>query len=77
MFLQVKVPHAVCQVLRFLWRESNTKPFSVYEYGRHIFGAKSSLTCVNNALQQVGRDCRYENGMVANLNNRNFIRMIL
>ena len=72
MFLQVKVPPADCKVLKFLWREHNTKPISVYEYGRHIFGAKSSPTCVNYALQQVGRDCRDENGMVANLINRKF-----
>ena len=34
-------------------RENNTEPISVKEYGRHIFGAKSSPTCVNYALQQV------------------------
>ena len=72
MFLQVKAPPADCKVLRFLWRENNTDPISVYEYGRHIFGAKSSPTCVNYALQQVGRDGRDDNGMVANLINRNF-----
>ena len=72
MFLQVKVPPADCKVLRLLWRENNTDPISVYEYGRHIFGAKSPPTCVNYASQQVGRDCRDENGMVANLINRNF-----
>ena len=44
MFLQVKV-------LRLLWRENNTDPISVYEYGRHIIGAKRSPACVNYALQ--------------------------
>ena len=53
MFLQVKVPPADCNVLNFLWRESNTEPISVYEYGRHIFGTQSSPTCANYALQQV------------------------
>ena len=72
MFLQVKVPPADCKVLKFLWRENNTDPISVYEYGRHIFGAESSPTCVNYALQQVGRDCRDDHGMVAKLINRNF-----
>ena len=56
MFLQVKVPSTDCKVLRFLWRENHTDPISVYEYGRHIFGAKSSPTCVNYALQQVRID---------------------
>ena len=72
MFLQLKASPADCKVLRFLWRENNTDPISVYEYGRHIFGANSSPTCVNYALQQVGRDCRDENVIVANLINRNF-----
>ena len=72
MFLQVKVTPTDCKVLRFLWRENHTDPISLYEYGRQIFRAESSPTCVNYALQQVGRDCRDENGMVANLINRNF-----
>ena len=59
-------------MLRILWREKNTEPISVYEYGRRNFGAKSLPTCVIYALQQVGRDCKYENGMVASLINRNF-----
>ena len=64
MFLLVKVPPADCKVLRFLWRETNTDPISVYEFRGHIFGAKSSPTCVNYALQQAGRDCGGEHGMV-------------
>ena len=72
MFLQLKAPPTDCKVLQFLWRENHTDPISVYEYGRHIFGAKSSPTCVNYDLQQVGRDCGGDNGMVASLINRNF-----
>ena len=72
MFLQVKVHPADCKVLRLLWRENNTEPISVYEYERPNFGAKSSPTCVNYALQQVGRDCRDDHGMVSKLINRNF-----
>ena len=66
-FLQMKVPPAGCKVLQFLWRENNSEPISVHEYGRHIFGAKSLPTSVNYALQQVGRDCGGDNGMVASL----------
>ena len=72
MSFQVELPPADWKVIRVLWRENNTKQTSVYEYGRHIFGAKSSSTCVNYALQQVGRDCKDENGLVAKLINRNF-----
>ena len=72
MSFQVELPPADWKVIRVLWRENNTKQTSVYEYGRHIFGAKSSSRCVNYALQQVGRDCKDENGMVAKLINRTF-----
>ena len=73
MFLQVKVPPADYKVLIFLWREkNNTELLSVFEYGRPHSGAKSSPTCGNYALQQVGRDCRDDNGMVAKLMNRTF-----
>ena len=71
-FLQEKVKPANCKILRFLWRGSNTEPISVCGYGRNIFGAESSPTCVNYALQQVGRDCGGNNGMVASLINRNY-----
>ena len=72
MFLRVKVPPADCKVLRCLWSDYNAEPFSVYAYGRHIFGAKSLPTCVNYALQQVGRDSRDDNGMVTILISRSF-----
>ena len=72
MFLQVKVPPADCKVLRFLWKENKTEPVSVYEYGRHIFVAKSLPSCVNYALQQVGGDCKDENMRVAKLIIRNY-----
>ena len=56
-FCQKKVPAANCKVLSFLWGENQTKSIFVFECGRHISGAKSSATCVNYALRQVGRDC--------------------
>ena len=72
MFLQVKVPPEDCIVLRFLWRDNPNKPVKVYEYGRHIFGAKSSPTCANYALQQVARDNAQESPPITKLIMRNF-----
>ena len=72
MFLQVKVPPEDCKVLRFLWRDNTNEPVKVYEYGRHIFGAKSSPTCANYALQQVARDNAQESPQITKLIRRNF-----
>ena len=44
----------------------------MYEYGRHIFGAKSSPTCANYALQQVARDNAQESPQITKLIMRNF-----
>ena len=54
MFLQVKVPPADCKMLRFLWRYNIDEKIGVYEYSRHVFGAKSSPTCANYALLKAG-----------------------
>ena len=72
MFLQVKVPPEDCKVLRFLWRDSPNEPVNVYEYGRHIIGAKRSPTCANYALQQVARDNAQESPQITKLIMRNF-----
>ena len=56
MFLQVEVPEGDQRCLRLLWRDQNNAPISVYQYTRHIFGAKSSPTCANWALRQCGKD---------------------
>ena len=72
MFLQVKVPPEECKVLRFLWRDNPNEPIKVYEYGRHIFGAKSSPTCANFALQQVAKDNAHESPQITKLIMRNF-----
>ena len=72
MFLQVKVPSQDCKVLRFLWRNHPDDPISVYEYTRHIFGAKSSPTCANFALQRNAKDNEKDNPVAAKTIHRNF-----
>ena len=56
MFLQVGVPLADQPCLRFLWREDPSSEVMVYQYSRHIFGAKDSPTCSNFALQKTAKD---------------------
>ena len=41
MFLQVQVPDRDKSCLRFLWRPTMKEPVQIYEYQRHVFGAKS------------------------------------
>ena len=60
MSLQVAVPKNECKFLRFLWRSDPNSKMETYEYKRHIFGAKSSPTCVNYALQRTGTDQKDE-----------------
>ena len=56
MFLQIGVLPSNQPSLRFLWREDSTTNVVVYQYTRHIFGAKDSPTCANYALQRTARD---------------------
>ena len=56
MFLQVQFPEQDRSTLRFLWRPKFNEPVQLYENQRHVFGAKSSPTCANYALKQVGTD---------------------
>ena len=44
----------------------------MYEYRRHIFGAKSLPTCAKYALQQVARDNAQESPQITKLIMRNF-----
>ena len=56
MFLQVGELPSDQQSLRFLWLEDPTTNVVVYQFTRHIFGAKDSPTCANYALQRTARD---------------------
>ena len=53
---QVQVPEQDRSCLRFLWRPRTNKSVQIYEYQRHVFGAKSFPTCANYALKRVGLD---------------------
>ena len=56
MFNQVAVPEEDQASLRFLWRESPESSTGVYQYVRHIFGAKCAPTCSNYALLRSAED---------------------
>ena len=56
MFNQVAVPPEDQVVLRFLWRQSPESETEVYQYLRHIFGAKCAPTCSNYALVRSAED---------------------
>ena len=56
MFLQVGILPSDLPALRFLWWEDPSKTVEMYQYTRHIFGAKDSPTCANYASQRTARD---------------------
>ena len=56
LILQVQVPERDKSCLRFLWQPTGNEPVQIYEYQRHVFGAKSSPTCANYALKQIAVD---------------------
>ena len=72
MFLQVVVLKDDSRCLRFLWREDPEQRIEVYEYTRHVFGAKSSPTCANYALHQVANDNAKEDENLVKAFQRNF-----
>ena len=58
MFHQIKVPAEDADLLRFLWWPDGNveKELEEYKMVVHIFGATSSPSCANFALQQCARD---------------------
>ena len=72
MFSQVAVPKEECRVLRFLWRDKPDDNIEIFEYTRHVFGAKSSPTCANYGFQQCGRENKSEFPVAVVTIDRNF-----
>ena len=72
MFNHVAVPEADQVALRFLWRQSPESPMEVYQYVRHIFGAKCAPTCSNYALLRSAEDNEMEFPIAALAVKRNF-----
>ena len=72
MFLQVAVSKNECKLFRFLCRDSADENAGVYEYNRHVFGAKKSPTCANYGFQQGGRDNKDEFPSAASTIDQNF-----
>lgn len=56
MYYQVKVPHADSNYLRFFWFNESFEPIEC-RLNVHVFGAVSSPSIANFALQRVAHDC--------------------
>ncbi len=56
MFMQVLVPEDDQRTFRFLWREDPQGKIEIFQYTRHIFGAKDSPTCALYALNKTAQD---------------------
>ena len=70
--MQVAVKHKDCPYLRFLWMQPGSTTVDMYEYRRHIFGARDSPACANFALQQVAKDYIDEFPQVSPIVEKNF-----
>ena len=71
MFMQVGLLESDQRSLRFLWRDNPKSDVSVFQYTRHIFGAKDSPTCADYALRRtvVDNQDRYPDAAYTVLNN--------
>lgn len=69
MYMQVSVRPQDRKFLRFLW---GTEKPEMYEYLRHVFGAKCSPTCANHALQTCSNDHASDYPFVQRLVHENF-----
>ena len=58
--------------IQFLWREDPEQKIEVYEYKRHVFGAKSSPNCANYSLHQVAKDNAEDEENLVKAVERNF-----
>ena len=54
MFLQMHVPEQDRSCLRFIWRPRTNEPVHIYEYKRHVFGAKKFSNLCNLCSQAIG-----------------------
>ena len=72
MILQVKLPPQECQVLRLLQRSKPEDNIGVYEFTRHVFGARNSQTCANDPHLQAGIHNKESHTIAAKVIKRNF-----
>ena len=72
MSLQVQVHERDKSCLRFLWRTTMNNPVQIYEYQRHVFGAKSSPTCANYAQKQIALNNEDKFPIAAKTTQNNF-----
>ena len=74
MILQMQVPEQDKKGLKFLWRPRNNEPVQLYEYQRHLFGAKKSPTCSNYALKRVEQENEEKYPIAAKAGQNNFYK---
>ena len=58
MFLQKAVAKDECKFIKSLRQPNPTQTVDVYEYKRHVFGARISPTCVKYALRKAAEDSK-------------------